>query len=114
MGPALAKPERSLQHMVSHHSSITRITFRPWHRELLQSGVDDVGIAQGDRLAMAIAAVARVLEPIFGHCRTQDDAVLCAKPVHRAPRTGACLFMDAPHDVDVIRAQPEGAIAPVR
>src|SRR6266702_7116291 len=119
MGPALEKPNSTLQHQVSHHSPISSVVFLPLRRESLHGSINDVGIAQGpgwdDRSTTAIAARARVVfRPIINQLRAPErDVVLCTKPADGPPCSGARVPTDAPHDADVVGAYLDRAGAPV-
>ena len=93
---------------------MSRIAFLPGSRQSLHGSLNGVGIAEGaDLVAAVITRVHVVEQPTADKLRAAErDVVLRTDPTYRAPRAGARVPTDAPHDVDVISAHQDGPGAP--
>ena len=104
---------------MSHHNLMSRVAFLSRRRESLHCSLNGVRIAQGaDQSFMAAAIIARahvIQQPMIDKLRAPErDVVLRTDPTHRAPRTGARVSTDAPHDADVVCTHQDCAGAPAR
>jgi hypothetical protein len=102
---------------VAHHNPMRRIAVIPRRRESLHGSLNSIRIAQGAFHSFLVSVVpARkhvVFHPTVNHLRApKRNVVLRTDPTHRAPRTGARVTTDTPHDADVVSVHEDSACAP--